>query len=239
MKLQHFLGGLEGLEPVQLETRVFVAPWEQRIFGIHTAMMALSSHLKMEPTPSKFRDIWTWADLRKGAESMNPLDYFKFRYYEKWLNGICGFFVAKGYVTQEELEARTKEFSKKPDLGYRPGGDASIDERVITYLRDGDSPLRETTLKPRFKEGETVVVRNVPTTEHTRLPGYLRNHRGVIHTVYPGTYVYLCSTGPDGIGPAMPVYCVWFDPSELWGDAGESNSVIYADLYEAYLDKAD
>ena len=239
MKLQHYLGGLEGLEPVQLETRVFVAPWEQRIFGIHTEMMALSSHLEMKPTASKFRDIWTWADLRKGAESMNPFDYFKFRYYEKWLNGISGFFVANGYITQEELQARTEEFSKKPDLGYRPGGDASIDERVITYLRDGDSPLRETNLKPRFEEGETVMVRDVPTTEHTRLPGYLRKHRGVIHTVYPGTYVYLCSTGPDGIGPAMPVYCVQFDPSELWEDAGESNSVIYADLYEAYMDKAD
>lgn len=42
MKLQHYLGGLEGLGPVSTETRVFVETWETRIFGIHTAMMALS-----------------------------------------------------------------------------------------------------------------------------------------------------------------------------------------------------
>lgn len=39
MKLQHTLGGLEGLDPVAPELRVFVEPWEERIFGIHTAMM--------------------------------------------------------------------------------------------------------------------------------------------------------------------------------------------------------
>ena len=43
MKLQHYLGGLEGLGPVTYEKRVFVEPWETRIFGIHVAMMALSS----------------------------------------------------------------------------------------------------------------------------------------------------------------------------------------------------
>jgi nitrile hydratase subunit beta len=34
MKLQHYLGGLEGLpEPLTLEERVFVEEWEKRIFG--------------------------------------------------------------------------------------------------------------------------------------------------------------------------------------------------------------
>ncbi|MEB3229469.1 MAG: nitrile hydratase subunit beta, partial [Leptolyngbyaceae bacterium] len=45
MKLQHNLGGLEGLDPITPELEVFVEPWEKRIFGIHTAMMALSNHL--------------------------------------------------------------------------------------------------------------------------------------------------------------------------------------------------
>ena len=37
MKLQHNLGGLENLGPVNVETQVFVEPWEKRIFGIHTS----------------------------------------------------------------------------------------------------------------------------------------------------------------------------------------------------------
>lgn len=68
MKLQHYLGGLEGLGPVTFEKRVFVEPWEKRIFGIHVAMMALSSQLALPATSSPFKTIWTWADLRKGAE---------------------------------------------------------------------------------------------------------------------------------------------------------------------------
>jgi len=59
----------------------------------------------------------------------------------------------------------------------------------------------------------------------------------VIDTVYAATYVYLTSTGPDGIGDAMPVYCVRFDPEEIWKGNTEGNVVFYADLYEAYLDK--
>ena len=46
MKLQHTLGGLEGLGPVDFEKRVFVEDWEKRIFGIHTALMGLSDSLR-------------------------------------------------------------------------------------------------------------------------------------------------------------------------------------------------
>jgi nitrile hydratase beta subunit len=235
MKLQHYLGGLEGLGPVEFEKRVFVEPWEKRIFGIHVAMMALSSQLPLPKTPSGFKTIWTWADLRKGAESLNPFDYFKYRYYEKWLGGISGYFIDKGYITQEELDARTKMTS--PSAAPSKGSDPAIDERVSTYLVEGDSPKRDIKATPRFSKGDKVLVKDVPTVEHSRLPGYLRNHIGTIDTVYDGAYTYLCSTGPDGLGEAMPVYCVRFNPEDIWKGNTEKNVSIYADLFEAYLDK--
>ena len=37
MKLQHYIGGLENVGPVLFERKVFVEPWETRIFGIHVA----------------------------------------------------------------------------------------------------------------------------------------------------------------------------------------------------------
>ncbi len=237
MKLQHYIGGLEGLGPVAFEKRVFVEPWEKRIFGIHVAMMALSSQLPLAPTPSGFKTAWTRADLRKGAESLNPLDYFKYRYYEKWLGGISGYFVANGYITEAELEARTQQVLANPAAAQEKGGDPAIDKRITTYLVEGDSPKRDTDFKPRFSAGEKVVVKNPPTIEHTRLPGCLRNRTGVIYTVYPGNYAYLTSTGPDGVGPAMPVYCVLFDPDEIWKGNTEKNMTFYADLFEAYLEK--
>jgi len=187
MKLQHYLGGLEGLGTVTFEKRVFVEPWEKRIFGIHVAMMALSSQLPLPATPSKFNTVWTWADLRKGAESLNPFDYFKFRYYEKWLGGISGYFVQKGYITEAELDARTQQILQNPSTAGRQGGDAAIDRRVVTYLVEGDSPKRDSATRPRFAVGDKVFVKNVPSIEHTRLPGYLRDRIGTVDTVYPAT----------------------------------------------------
>jgi nitrile hydratase subunit beta len=237
MKLQHYLGGLEGLGPIAFEKRVFVEPWEKRIFGIHVAMMALSSQLPLPKTPSTFRTVWTWADLRKGAESLNPFDYFKYRYYEKWLGGISGYFVQQGYITEAELEARTQQILQNPSTAAKQGGDAAIDQRVVSYLIEGDSPKHDSTTKPRFAAGDKVLVKNPPTIEHTRLPGYLRNRTGIVDVVYPGTYSYLTSTGPDGIGPPMPVYTVRFDPEDIWKANTEEHMTIYADLFEAYLDK--
>jgi nitrile hydratase len=236
MKLQHYLGGLEGLGPVSVETRVFVEPWETRIFGIHTAMMALSPQFPLPQTPSAFHTVWTWADLRKGAESLNPFDYFKYRYYEKWLGGISGYFIANGYITEEELEAKTLEYYGDPAKALPLAGDTAIDERIVQYLVDGDSPKRDVAVTFDFAEGDLVRVKNVPSVEHTRLPGFLRGHAGVVETVYPGAYTYLCDTGTDGIGAAMPVYCVRFDPSELWPGNAEPNFALYADLYSFYLD---
>lgn len=237
MKLQHNLGGLEGLDPVPLETRVFVEPWEERIFGIHTAMMALSPQLAhFDTVPSTFNTVWTWADLRKGAEAMNPFDYFKYRYYEKWLGGISSYFVAQGYITQDELDAKTNSLLKSPDTASPKGGDPAIDERIRQYLLTGDSPKRDRPAPPRFNVGDTVLVGDPHTVDHTRLPGHLRNKEGVVEGVYEAAYAYLCDTGPDGIGHAMPVYCVRFEPEALWPENTERNFTFYADLFEAYLD---
>lgn len=239
MKLQHNLGGLESLDPIKLEKRVFVEPWEKIIFAIHVAMMGLSKHLELKDVPTSFKDEWTWADLRKGAEAMHPFDYFKFRYYEKWLGGISGFFVDKGYITADQLEAKTKEYLADPDMPTPSAGDGKIDEQINDYLATGDSPLRRTNDAPKFGVGDEVVVKNVPPSEHTRLPGHLRDRKGVIDTVYDGNYTYFCSTGPDGLGEPMPSYCVKFDPKELWNEMAEDGAnSFYADLFETYLEAA-
>ncbi len=216
MKLQHTLGGLEGLDPVQPELRVFVEPWEERIFGIPHRHDGAQPAAQPAADIEHFRTVWTWADLRKGAEAMNPFDYFKYRYYEKWLGGISGYFVANGYITQAELDARTDEYLADPAKPLPSGGTPEVDDRIHKYLMDGDSPWHQWADKPRFAVGDEVLVADPPTVEHTRLPGYLRNKVGVVETVYDDAFSYLCSTGPDGIGPAMPVYCVKFDPQHLW-----------------------
>ncbi|MEU6603395.1 nitrile hydratase subunit beta [Streptomyces flaveolus] len=245
MKLQHHLGGLENLGPVSYERRVFVEDWEQRIFGIHVAMMGLSAHLgdavpqyPIEAVPTAFSSVWTWADLRKGAEAMHPFAYFQYRYYEKWLGGISGFLVSEGYITEEELESKAAEYLREPALALPDGGDERIDDQVIRYLREGDSPRQRSAESPAFDIGERVTVKDVPPTEHTRLPGNLRGRTGTVERVFEGSYGYFCSTGPDGIGEPMPVYIVRFEPTDIWGELAEPGAVLYGELYQAYLTPA-
>lgn len=245
MKLQHTLGGLEGLGPVDFEKRVFVEDWEKRIFGIHTALMGLSDSLRealpdydLDSAGTSFRTTWTWADLRKGAESMNPFDYFKFRYYEKWLGGISGYCVEQGYLTEDELAAAIGQNRSAADALLPEETTEAIDDQVIRYLREGDSPRRGPAT-PLFEVGDTIVIANPPSGDHTRLPGFLRGHEGVVESVAEGNYTYFCSTGGDGLGEPVPVYIVRFDPEVLWGAMAEAHgSPVYAELYEPYLTAA-
>lgn len=245
MKLQHTLGRLQGLGPVDLQKNVFVQEWEKRIFGIHTAMMALSSHLSaslphypIESVPTTFKDIWTWADLRRGAEGVNPFDYFKFRYYEKWLGGISGFFVEKGYITQDELDARMAFYLREGNMAPAPlpsQEQPAIDAQLVRYLVEGDSGRRPAASAARFAVGENVVIDDPDCSDHTRLPGYLRNKRGIIDHVYPDCYAYF--PGPsDRLQMPQISYSVKFDPLDIWGpECSEPSSFIYADLFECYL----
>jgi nitrile hydratase len=236
------LGGIENLGPVWVEPRPFVEEWEKRIFGIHVAMMALSTHLDgalpdydMQSVPTAFESEWTWGHLRMGAEAMNPFDYFKFRYYEKWLGGISSFFVEQGYVDGAELDALAAAYLAGSAAPAPTREVPGIDAQVLAYLREGDSPERDAAVLPAFAVGDTVFVRDVHPVAHTRLPGYLRGKFGVVDHVYAKPYAYFFSTGPDGIGPAMPVYSVKFSPGELWGAMSEPNTLVYADLFEVYL----
>ncbi|WP_017326092.1 nitrile hydratase subunit beta [Synechococcus sp. PCC 7336] len=245
MKLQHNLGGLEGLGSVDFQKKVFVEAWEKRIFGIHAAMMGLSKHLSeslpdypIEQVPTRFQDIWTWADLRRGAEAMNPFDYFRLRYYEKWLGGIASFFVEKGYISQAELDDKMSFYLKEGNVDPTPLPQKdvpAIDEQVIKYLQLGDSPKRTADIQPKFAVGDAIIVKDMPVAEHTRLPGHLRGKSGVVDLVYDGCYAYF--PGPaDGLGPAQPSYSIRFDVKDIWGDdLAEPGSVFYADLFELYL----
>lgn len=238
MRLQHYVGGLEGLpQPLILDKRVFAEDWEQRIFGIHVAMMGLSSHLSsalpgypLADVPTEFHHKWTWAHLRTAAEAMNPFDYFKYRYYEKWLGGVTEFLIDKGYLTEQEITSRTAELT----AARTTAENAAIDEQVLDYLRHGDSPRRDVA-HPRFTIGQRVRIADVPAADHTRLPGFLRARIGTVRRVFEGDYAYFVHTG-DGIGDPMPVYLVEFTPEELWGERAEPGAnILSAELFEAYL----
>lgn len=224
MKLQHYLGGLENVGPVNVEKRVFVEPWEAQLFGVHATMMGTG--------------IWAWPHLRVLAEGMNPLDYFKFRYYIKWLGGMCAFLMQRGYINEQELDAKTEYYLKNPEAPLPEKGNAAITERVVDYLWTGDNPYRDLVMDPIFKKGDVVTVRDVPSAMHTRLPGYLRTRSGVVDEVYPRPVLYTDSVPTDSVSSPQPVYRVKFKTRDLWPDIPDTDDVLYNDCFETYLEKA-
>jgi nitrile hydratase len=217
--------------------------WEKRIFGIHTVMMAESGHLEhalqkyqIKDLPTTFKDTWTWASLRTGAENMQPFEYFKYRYYEKWLMGISQFFVDRGYIAADELAALTDHYRAHPHAPLPQQPNPALKEQVVKYLHHGDSGLRMPIAPARFSVGDIVYVADPKAADHTRLPGFLRNKQGIVSEVYPGAFEYFVPTGPDGLEGPQHVYCVSFDATHIWGtDKSEPHTVIYADLFDAYL----
>lgn len=168
---------------------------------------------------------------------MNPFDYFRLRYYEKWLGGISAYLVENGYLSQAELDAATARYREHPQQALPERADDAVDEQVIGYLRQGDSPRRGPATAG-FAVGDRVRVGNPPPGAHTRLPGYLRGRAGRIERAFEGNYRYACSTGPDGLGEPMPVYLVRFEPREIWGEMAEAGAgALYAELYQAYLSR--
>lgn len=243
MKLQHYLGGLEGLGPVTFDKRVFGEAWEKRMFAINVTLLGLSKHLEKatSPTavkniPANFQSTYTAADVRKWAEGMNPFDYFRYRYYEKWLGSVANFLIGEGYISEQELEGRTAAYLNHEARPAHEFRNEAIDQQVLVFLRDGDSARRDTDRRPRFAAGQTVTVKDVAPAEHTRLPGYLRGKNGIVETVYDGCYTYSVSTGLDGLGTPMPVYLIRFDSRDIWGGLSEAKSLVYVSLYETYLE---
>ncbi|MBV9648527.1 MAG: nitrile hydratase subunit beta [Pseudonocardiales bacterium] len=159
----------------------------------------------------------------------------QYRYYEKWLGGITAYLIDNGYLTPRELDAERQRYRQDPAAPLPQFDSEAIDDQVIRYLREGDSPRRGPA-SPAFAVGDQVTVRNPPAEDHTRLPGYLRGRNGTVERIFEGDYAYFCSTGADGLGEPCPVYVVRFDPVHIWGSQAELNAgPLFAELYEVYL----
>ena len=89
----HDMGGQQGMGPVQYEPDepVFHASWEGRIYVLNRAMRAWRK--------------WSLDTDRHGIELLDPVDYLRMSYYERWLKRLEIQVVKYGFVTKEELES--------------------------------------------------------------------------------------------------------------------------------------
>ena len=52
-------------------------------------------------------------EMRRAIESMEPGEYEKASYYERWLHALETLLIEKGVLTREEIELKVKELAKR------------------------------------------------------------------------------------------------------------------------------
>jgi nitrile hydratase beta subunit len=215
----HDMGGMHGFGSIERDNpwaRVwFRTDWEARVCGMQD--MCVPRYFNLDA-------------FRYGIERMNPAHYLRAPYFERWLETIATNMIEAGYLTREELEARTQLLRDDPDVAL-PRQASGAPEMTLPALPA--EPLVR-ALSPRFTIGEAVVAMNIHPTGHTRLPRYARGKQGVIHRVH-GSHVF-ADTNADGRGEhPQVVYNVRFDGRELWGVSAERGTTVSIDLWESYL----
>lgn len=108
---------------------------------------------------------------------------------------------------------------------------------VDELIKTGGSCRVNAKVKPRFAEGEKIVVRNINPVSHTRLPQYVRGKHGTIRRDH-GVFVFPDTSALGQGEQAQHVYSVVFTAREIWGSGAPEKDKIYIDLWDDYMDPA-
>jgi nitrile hydratase len=155
------------------------------------------------------------------------------QYYERFIRVLVDRLLAEKLVTQAELDAgRADPASPKFTPRVTPANIAEQLARRRSLRRD------DVRIRPQFTVGQGVRARNINPVGHTRLPRYVRGHRGTILADH-GVFDFQ-DTDADGYTlPPRPqhVYTVSFAARELWGDAANRRDTVRTELWEDYLER--
>lgn len=93
----HDLGGMHGMGPIvrEADEPAFHEEWERRAFALTLA--------------AGFLGQWNLDMSRFAREQMDPAHYLATSYYEHWLYGLERLLVARGLLTQAEIDTRVAE----------------------------------------------------------------------------------------------------------------------------------
>ena len=212
----HDMGGMHGFGPIKIDENepLFHDEWEGRVLGICRLL-----HI---PVPG---------GMRNAIEQLDPAEYLRTSYYEKWLLARIEGLIAAGAITREEFAAKAAHYGAQPDAEIPPTPAAAPQVEPSRHENQEDAP------PPAFAVGDQVKVRQTHPRGHTRLPRYIRGKVGMVVQIYR----------PQGFQDAEPledagnpqtVYAVKFAGEQVWGESAEPNSCILLDMWESYLEQA-
>ena len=215
------MGGTDGwgpARPPRPDEPVFEEPWQGRAF----AMALLSSRLACRGyNPDAFRHA---------LERLDRAAYLDDGYFGRWLNGAELMLTESAFLAPGALEARARglrgEHVEEPPTPEQPV--------LPAHEPTANGSLRTLDRAPAFAVGERVRAKDMSPPGHTRLPGYVRGHIGVVDVIQPAAVLPDTNAHFQGENPQY-VYSVRFDSRELWGADAEPATVT-AELYESYLE---
>ena len=203
------LGGVMGFGPVIDEPNepYFHQPWEARVLGLTLAMGALG--------------LWNIDKGRHARENRSPAQYLNWSYYRIWLAGL------ENLLDQNDLREKDTTAASR---NLKP---LTADKVAATLARGGPSN-RQQQAPARFKIGDSITTNNNHPKHHTRLPRYLRGHKGEIVIVH-GAHVFPDDAAHDNGENPQWLYTVRFKATDLWGADKNPNDHVHADLWEPYF----
>ena len=214
----HDMGGQQNMGPVEYEKDepVFHATWEARIYALTRAMRAWGR--------------WNLEANRHALELMDPIDYLRMSYYERWVHRLTEQVVQYGFVSKEELDSGKTAHGSTT---FSPPFTIATSER---WLSRGVSSSEDLGVRPRFTLHQRVRARDINPIGHTRLPRYVRGRIGIIVRDH-GVYAFPDSNAHFQGEKRQHVYSVRFAASDLWGDAASPRDSVHLDLWDDYLEQ--
>jgi nitrile hydratase beta subunit len=212
----HDMGGMHGFGAIDIshDEPLSRTSWRARMFGIELSYTQ----------PGGFNVDW----MRHVMECMPPAAYLSSEYYDRWYWRDVGLLANAGWVGIDELV--TVRAASRPAAAEEP----LAPEAVSAMLEQGVSSRRPATGIHAFQPGVRVRARFHAPLGATRLPRYIRGHVGVVEA-YRGWHI-LPDAHAHGEDRAEALYCVGFAARELWDDAASPQDMVFADLWESYLE---
>lgn len=219
----HDLGGLQCFGAVPRssdEDEVFHDEWEGRVFGLSLALPA--------------QGVYNLNEFRRAREHLPAGDLLLGPYYGRWLGAIELLLEEKGVLSREEIATGAAGAPTAEAAPATSGERSELAERLTGLVHDGAPSTRPASQPPRFAVGQTVRARNIHPQGHTRLPRYVRGHRG--HVLAHRGCMVLPDASAAGRDVAEHLYTVRFASRELWGAAAPHRDAVCLDLWESYLE---
>jgi nitrile hydratase subunit beta len=212
------MGGMHGFGAVVTpgSERVAQHSWELRVFAISTLV--------------GIEGIGVGSG-RAIREEMEPAEYLRAGYYERWLWSTEQRLLRRGTIADGDVDAWMGRLRAGEVAPRREERDAARRAVEATEQAPPLGPVAEA----RFSVGERVRVRRMRPAGHTRCPRYVRGAVGVVEAVR-GTDSFP-DIGPYA-GPPEPVYSVAFASDGLFGASEEGCWTVLLDLFESYLERS-